>query len=382
MTVETQAIKAVYVGNGASTAWAYGFLIPTLGELRLSLIDNASGNVTVVNPVNYTATGIGQDAGGTVTYPLSGSPLAVGFTLVIERVMPYTQEITFANQGAAYPADIEDGLDALVLQIQQLADAVGRSIVFSVADSVEQTLPLASARANMQLGFDALGAPIAVAGIVPNVQVSSAMVPVITAPSTAAALTALGLPGALLNLLIPAGTIWDYALTTAPTGFLFPIGQTCTSTYPVLRAALIAAGSPYGTTGSDPLMPDLRSAVVAGKSNMGGADNGGLPGGTVLGAVLGSATRTIAQNQLPNITPTASSVVFDPAHTHVYSRVGASVSGFPGGGTNANGDASTNSALTGISVSTTVSSINGNVAQQTISVLQLTFICNKIIKVH
>jgi len=64
-----------------------------------------------------------------------------------------------------------------------------------------------------------------------------------------------------------------------------------------------AAGSPYGTNGTDPLMPDRRSTVPAGKSNMGGVDNGLLTGGSVLGAVLGTQTKTLITSNLPAYTP-------------------------------------------------------------------------------
>jgi hypothetical protein len=126
---------------------------------------------------------------------------------------------------------------------QQLQDQIDRAIVFSVADTIETTLPTATARAGLFLGFDTNGDPVAVDGLTAGTTVSAAMIPVVTAPTTAAALTALGLPGALLDLLIPAGTIWDYAGTTAPTGFVLAFGQACTGTYPVLRALLVAAGS-------------------------------------------------------------------------------------------------------------------------------------------
>jgi len=57
--------------------------------------------------------------------------------------------------------------------VQQLQDQVNRSIVFSVADTVEQTLPLASARAGLCAAVQFEWQPIAGAGINPSVTVSS-----------------------------------------------------------------------------------------------------------------------------------------------------------------------------------------------------------------
>lgn len=299
MTIETTAIKAVAQGNGATTVWPFTFLIPDESQVVLTLVDVASGNETVIAPVNYTVTGAGLEAGGTVTYPLSGSPITSAYYLVIERVMPLEQEMSLQNQGAVLPAVIEEALDYLTMCLQQLQDQINRSIVFSVADTTTVTLPTATARAGLFLGFDSNGDPVAVDGLTAGTTVSTAMIPVVTAPTTADALTALGIPGSLLDLLIPAGTVWDYAGTTAPSGFLLAYGQACTPTYPVLRALLVAAGSPYGTNGVDPLLPDLRSRASVGKSNMGGVDNGLWTGGTVLGAVAGAQDVALSLATLP-----------------------------------------------------------------------------------
>ena len=63
MTLTTSSIKAVAQGNSATTVWPYTFLIPALADLVVTLVDVASGNETVVNPVNYSVSGLGN-AGG------------------------------------------------------------------------------------------------------------------------------------------------------------------------------------------------------------------------------------------------------------------------------------------------------------------------------
>ena len=77
----------------------------------------------------------------------------------------------------------------------------------------------------------------------------------------------------------------------------------------MLRAKLIAGGSPYGTSGADPKLPDLRGRVAAGKDNMGGTAAGrltnagtGSPGvdGAALGAAGGVDRHTITEAQMPS----------------------------------------------------------------------------------
>lgn len=105
------------------------------------------------------------------------------------------------------------------------------------------------------------------------------------------------------------GTVLPYALATAPAGWLLCNGAAVApGTADVLRAALIAAGSPYGTSGANPLLPDLRGRVAAGKDNMGGTAAGrlsnagtGNPGvdGAALGAAGGADRHTMTEAQMP-----------------------------------------------------------------------------------
>ncbi len=134
-----------------------------------------------------------------------------------------------------------------------------------------------------------------------------------TAPTTANGAGLLGLAGAVL---MPVGIIWDYAGTTAPTGWLFCYGQEVSqSTYPVLYAAI---GTAWGTasTATAFLIPDLRGRALYGKDDMGGTPANRITAtassvtGTQLGAVGGaqSSTALIAH------THTAT----DSGHTHTY----------------------------------------------------------------
>lgn len=95
------------------------------------------------------------------------------------------------------------------------------------------------------------------------------------------------------------GEVRMWMLPTAPAGWVLVQGQVCSSSYPLQRAALIAVGSPYGTSGSDPLFPDMRCRIPAGRDTILGI----LTGATVLGAQLGTQDVTLSTTQMP-------------AHTH------------------------------------------------------------------
>ena len=99
-------------------------------------------------------------------------------------------------------------------------------------------------------------------------------------------------PGPITELpissIMPTGVMVDYAGATAPAGWLLCYGQPVSR---VTYAALFAAiGTTYGAgDGSTTFnVPDLRGAVAAGASNMGGPDRGNLPGGGTVGAYIGA----------------------------------------------------------------------------------------------
>jgi hypothetical protein len=109
--------------------------------------------------------------------------------------------------------------------------------------------------------------PEAIAGTDPDTIIS---------PATLSAVLA-----TLTELLLPPGAIMYFA-GDAPAGWLNCDGTAVTSTYPALRAYLIAAGSPYGSSGSDPRLPDLRGEFIRGADLGRGVDAGRVFGSAQL----------------------------------------------------------------------------------------------------
>lgn len=221
MTIATTAMKVVAAGNGATTVFAFPFLIPQSGD-ELVIFTDQFGNETILSqtPALYSVTGFGNPQGGTITYPLAGSPILAGQTLTIARELPIKQETAIGQQGNFYPQAVEAALDYITMVAQQIAEVTARAISVPIVDAVAPNpLPPAAARANQGLAFDANGNPIA--GTLPSVPVSAAMTAVFQASSIAAALAALGIGSMGLqqanNVAITGGTISGVAFTfTAP----------------------------------------------------------------------------------------------------------------------------------------------------------------------
>lgn len=110
--------------------------------------------------------------GGSLTYPLTGSPIALGTSLTLLRTLPLTQVTSLDNQGNQYPAAIESALDTLCMQIQQVNETAQLAIQIPVVDvtGTNTTLPVASVRANGFLSFDSSG-NATISGNAPSVNI-------------------------------------------------------------------------------------------------------------------------------------------------------------------------------------------------------------------
>jgi len=104
---------------------------------------------------------------------------------------------------------------------------------------------------------------------------------------------------------VPFGTVFPFAGSTAPTGWLLAFGQAVSrTTYSKLFAAISTTyGSGDGSTTFN--LPDLRGRVVAGKDDMGGSaasrlTNTVLTASNTLGATGGTQTHTLTEAQMPS----------------------------------------------------------------------------------
>lgn len=162
MTISSTTRKAgPFIGNGVTTVFPFGFKVFAKGDVALLLID-ANGTETTLTLDSDYSVSINTDQtnapGGTITYPISGTPLQAAYKLVVLGDLPIEQQTDITNSGGFYPQIIEDMLDRATIQIQQVAETVSRAIVVGASDTSTPALPTSAARANTILGFDSLGA--------------------------------------------------------------------------------------------------------------------------------------------------------------------------------------------------------------------------------
>jgi len=141
MTVSSEVKRSDFAGNGSTTAFATGFRFLQNSDIKVILTVDATGVETVqVEITNYTLTGAGLDAGGTVTM-LIAPP--TGTTLTIKRDVPLTQGTDYIENDD-FPAEShEEALDKLTMITQQIQEELDRSLKLSEAQqSSGLTLPV------------------------------------------------------------------------------------------------------------------------------------------------------------------------------------------------------------------------------------------------
>ena len=156
MTVSSSINRVTYAGNGATTNFAVNFYFLENSHLQVILVA-ANGLETVQTlTTNYTVTGAGNEAGGSITM-LVAPP--TGTQLIIVRSVPATQETDYiAND--PFPAEShERALDKLTMLAQQNKSDADRAIKFPTGDStaINNVLQPAGTRATKLLGFAANG---------------------------------------------------------------------------------------------------------------------------------------------------------------------------------------------------------------------------------
>jgi len=146
MTIASETNRNDYTGNGATSVYSYNFKIFDDADLLVTERDTSDVETTYVLDTDYTVSGAGDTAGGSIT--LTAGNLTSGYALTIRRVVDLTQETDIRNQGEFYPEGHEDEFDLLVMADQQQQNDLNRSVKMAeteVLADVDATLPVAAA---------------------------------------------------------------------------------------------------------------------------------------------------------------------------------------------------------------------------------------------
>ncbi|AET91087.1 hypothetical protein BYI23_B004800 [Burkholderia sp. YI23] len=147
MTVPIQTPLVSYTGNGVATQYTVPFRILDDADLVVQL----GGGTTI----SYTISGLGDDE-ATVTF---ASAPANGLSILMYRDVALERLTDYQFNGDLRAASVNADFDRLWMAMQDTSDTASRAIHFPPEEyGADGTLPEASQRANMLLGFDINGA--------------------------------------------------------------------------------------------------------------------------------------------------------------------------------------------------------------------------------
>lgn len=140
MTLSTTINNISYTANGSTAAFAVPFKFFADTHLAVT-VDVGAGPVAKLLTTDYTVSGAGSEAGGTVTFLVNPAAAAI---VKITRVTPITQLIDYiANDH--FPAQVhENAIDKLTMICQQIADSAS---VLAAAQAAQAAAEVAAAAA-------------------------------------------------------------------------------------------------------------------------------------------------------------------------------------------------------------------------------------------
>ncbi len=158
MTISTTIVKNSYSGDGTTATFSYTFKVLAESDLTVIIRSALGTETTKTLTTHYTITGVGDAAGGSITFTAGNIPSSTE-TVVLLRDTTQTQAIDYiAND--PFPAEThEEGLDRSVILSQEIQEEVDRSIKLSRTNTMTNTEFTVGPtdRANKVLSFDSSG---------------------------------------------------------------------------------------------------------------------------------------------------------------------------------------------------------------------------------
>jgi len=167
MTISTTASRISYNGNGVTTVFSFPYRFLANGDIVVVSVSAAGVETVKTLTTDYTVSGAGDDAGGSVTMLVAP---ASGTRLVIYRDTEVVQETDYIT-GDAFPAEShERALDRLTMILQEKtpgAAGATRAIQIPIGDpgDVNTVLPPSIARLDKFLVFDATTGSVGVSNV-------------------------------------------------------------------------------------------------------------------------------------------------------------------------------------------------------------------------
>ena len=144
MTISSEIFRNDYLGNNTTATFTYNFKIFSGSDLKVTKRDISNNEVPLTLATDYTVTGVGEMAGGTIVLVTGNLP--TGYRLTIRRNRAILQSTDIRNQGPFYPEVHEDAFDHHTMIDQQQQSEINRAIKLpETVTGVDVSLPVPEA---------------------------------------------------------------------------------------------------------------------------------------------------------------------------------------------------------------------------------------------
>lgn len=214
-TIPVNDRREAFIASAGQTVFPYDFPVYAASDLQLRRV--RSGTETVLTlAVDYTVTGAGLQAGGSITLT---TPALAGDQITILSAQPASRLSAYSAAGDLRADALNADFNRLWIVQQQIADLLTRVLRLPPADpAANLDLPPVATRASRYLAFDGAGLPIAAPGTA-GTPTSAFIATLLDDVDAAAARATLGAPATAHThpaTAISDSTATGRALLTAP----------------------------------------------------------------------------------------------------------------------------------------------------------------------
>lgn len=209
MTISSTPRKAgPLLGNSAQTAWPFAFKVFAASDIKVTVANSVGVETDLLLGSDYSvALNANQDTspGGTVTYPLTGSPMPYGAKLTIVGNLPYDQPLDLPSGGNFSPLALENQLDRAGMQIQQLAEQGARTLKLQVTSSTSVSTTFPAPEANKFIAWNTAATALEnadIAGLATQIVYSDWKHQVFVGNGTQSQFTLDGSPSSIANMAV------------------------------------------------------------------------------------------------------------------------------------------------------------------------------------
>jgi len=163
MAVENTLVKKKYTSDGVQVRFAIDFEYLQTTDIFIEVI-NPNGEITIIGPDDSL-----YSIDTSTDEVVLDTAITNNYILTLFRRTPIEQPVSLRENAPFSSKDLERGLDRPVLQNQEQADALIRSLRSSIADTgFTKALPDSDSRANQYMAFDENGEPQVMPGPPPR----------------------------------------------------------------------------------------------------------------------------------------------------------------------------------------------------------------------